>query len=80
MEIDLLNDLPEYMAKNNYQRMCMYLHSCSKYVDDVERAKIMKLVREQYARFEEYAKALITAIQVDDSDLVNKIFSTCSDK
>ncbi|CAG9865525.1 unnamed protein product [Phyllotreta striolata] len=80
MEIDLLNELPQYMSKNNYPRICMYLHSCSKYVDDIERIKIMKLVKDQYIQFGEYAKALITAMQSDDGDLINKIFSTCTDK
>ncbi|KAJ8936002.1 hypothetical protein NQ318_009682, partial [Aromia moschata] len=80
MEIDMLQMLPKYMAKNTYQRMCMYLSSCSKYVDEMERSKIMKLTCEQYLRFDEYSRSLITAIQMNDNDMVNKIFSSCKDK
>ncbi|XP_074039883.1 26S proteasome non-ATPase regulatory subunit 2 [Leptinotarsa decemlineata] len=80
MEVDLLHMLPEYMANNTYQRMCMYLMSCAKYVDSIERSKIMGLICEQYLRFGEYSKSLITAIQMNDSKMVGKIFSTCKDR
>ncbi|KAJ8975359.1 hypothetical protein NQ317_000288, partial [Molorchus minor] len=80
MEIDMLHMLPEYMAKNTYQRMCMYLSSCSKYVDEMERSKIMKLTCEQYLKFHEYSRSLITAIQMNDNDMVNRIFLSCKDK
>lgn len=80
MEIDLLQILPQYMAKSTYQRMCMYLSSCSKYVDEMERTKIMKLTCEQYLIYQEYSKSLITAIQMNDSEMVNKIFFLCKDR
>nr|CAI5859797.1 unnamed protein product [Callosobruchus analis] len=80
MEIDLLAMLPEYMSRNTYERMCMYLSSCSKYVDDVERGKIMRLICEQYLRFNEYTKSLITALQMKDDEMVHKIFESCKDK
>ncbi|CAH1180038.1 unnamed protein product [Phaedon cochleariae] len=80
MEVDLLHLLPAYVSKTNYQRMCLYLLSCSKYVDDVERAKIMRLVGEQYLRFGEHTRAMITAIQMNDSEMVDRIFSVCTDR
>ncbi|KAG5889970.1 hypothetical protein JTB14_020258 [Gonioctena quinquepunctata] len=79
-EVDLLHMLPEYMAKNTYQRMCMYLMSCAKYVDSIERSKIMGMICEQYLRFKEYSKSLITAIQMNDHEMVGKIFTSCKDK
>lgn len=60
--------------------MCMYLFSCSKYVDDIERTKIMKFICDQYLRFEEYPKALITAILMNDSEMVINIFEACDDR
>ncbi|CAH1974285.1 unnamed protein product [Acanthoscelides obtectus] len=80
MEIDLLAMLPEYMSRDTYERMCMYLSSCSKYVDDVERGKIIRLICEQYLRFNEYTKCLITALQMKDDEMVKKIFESCKDK
>ncbi|CAG9827533.1 unnamed protein product [Diabrotica balteata] len=79
-EIDLLHILPKYMDKSNYKRICLYLSQCAKYADDVERCKIMKLVYEQYMAFGEHSKAIIAAIQINKSDLVNKVFVECQDK
>ncbi|XP_057666687.1 26S proteasome non-ATPase regulatory subunit 2-like [Diorhabda carinulata] len=80
MEIDRLEMLPDYVAENNYQRICMYLYSCAKYVDEIERTKIMELVCEEYMNFEEFAKAMIIFIQIDARLSVRRIFNYCEDK
>ncbi|XP_066261764.1 26S proteasome non-ATPase regulatory subunit 2-like [Euwallacea similis] len=80
MEIDQLALLPKYIGQNSYQRMCYYLMSCSKYVDEIEREKLMKLIYYQYLKFWEYSRALIIALQINEQHLVNKIFSECKDQ
>lgn len=60
--------------------MCYYLLSCTKYVDDIERDKIMKLIFEQYLRFDEFARALIVALLMNDQLLVLKTFKECKEK
>lgn len=80
MEIDKLDLLPQYIDKSIYQRICLYLHSCTKYVDEIEGEKILKLVAKQYLRFEEFTKALIISIQLNDQDLTKLVFKTCKDK
>ncbi|XP_066137473.1 26S proteasome non-ATPase regulatory subunit 2-like [Euwallacea fornicatus] len=79
MEIDQLELLPKYIAHNTYQRMCYYLMSCSKYVDETEREKLMRMIYYQYLKFWEYSRALIIALQINDEHLVSKIFSECKD-
>ncbi|CAH0564060.1 unnamed protein product [Brassicogethes aeneus] len=80
MEIDKLNMLPEYLNQSTYPRVCLYLMSCTKYVDDVERSKIMKLICHEYLKFGEYSRSLITAILMNDDDMANTIFETCKEK
>jgi len=60
--------------------MCYYLLSCTKYVDDIERDKIMKLIFEQYLRFNEFARALIVALLMNDQQLVLRTFQECKEK
>lgn len=60
--------------------MCYYLLSCTKYVDDIERDKIMKLIFEQYLRFDEFARALIVALLMNDQLLVLRTFKECKEK
>lgn len=79
MEIDKLEILPLYIDKSIFSRVCLYLQSCAKYVDDIEAGKILKLVAIQYTRFEEYSKALITAINLGKCEMVDDIFKKCTD-
>ncbi|XP_044759668.1 26S proteasome non-ATPase regulatory subunit 2-like [Coccinella septempunctata] len=80
MEIDQLHLLPQYITEETYDRMCLYLTSCTKYVDVLEASKIMSLVVEQYMKFEIYSRALIIALQSDNKDMVKNIFKACKDK
>lgn len=80
MEIDKLEILPPHIQKDTYQRICLYLASCAKYVDDVEAAKIMELVSGQYLKFGEYAKALVLYMQMRDGPMVKKVFEMCKDQ
>ncbi|KAF5293696.1 hypothetical protein FQA39_LY03181 [Lamprigera yunnana] len=77
MEIDRLEILPEYIDDTTYSRICLYLISCVKYVDYIEANKILRLVTDQYLRFNEYTKALILALQLNNKELANRIFSEC---
>lgn len=79
MEIDKLEILPAFIDKSIYSRVCLYLQCCAKYVDDIEAEKITKLIASQYTRFEEYSKALIVAINLNCSEMVDDIFRKCTD-
>lgn len=79
MEIDRLELLPQHIDNSTYQRICLYLSSCVKFVENIEATKILRLVTDQYIRFGENTRALIMAIQLNDRELVNKIFSNCKD-
>lgn len=80
MEIDKLEILPPHIQKDTYQRICLYLASCAKFVDDMEAAKITKLVADQYLKFEEYAKALMLYTQMRDVPMIKKVFEMCKDQ
>lgn len=80
MEIDQLDLIPTYITENTFERICLYLISCTKYVDNIDAVKIMKMVAEQNLKFGVYSKALVIAIQLNDKQLVQHIFDKCTDK
>ncbi|KAK9888118.1 hypothetical protein WA026_000390 [Henosepilachna vigintioctopunctata] len=80
MEIDQLNLLQQYVTEDTYERMCLYLTSCTKYVDVLEANKIMDLVAEQYMKFKVYSRALVIALQSNNDKMVKEIFKICKDK
>lgn len=80
MEIDKLELLPQYIQKDTYPRICLYLASCAKYVDDMEGTKITEMVAGQYMKFEEYSKALMMYMQTQNVAMVQKVFEACKDQ
>lgn len=80
MEINQMYMLFDYVKKENYKPICLYLASCAKYVDELESKKILKLIAQLYLNFEEFCRSLVVAMQINDSELIEKLFKTCTDK
>lgn len=80
MEINQMYMLFDYVTKDNYKPICLYLAACAKYVDELESKKILKLISQFYMMFGEYCRSIIVAIQINDAKLVDKLFNTCKDK
>uniref|UniRef100_A0ABD2XIV7 26S proteasome non-ATPase regulatory subunit 2 n=1 Tax=Trichogramma kaykai TaxID=54128 RepID=A0ABD2XIV7_9HYME len=79
LEIDRLDLLVESLDKNNYSRVCLYLASTADYAEDLERREILRTVVDQYMRFNEPTKAILTAMRLPDHDLVNGCFDACQE-
>lgn len=79
MEIDQIHLIPKYITKNIYKRMCMYLTSCAKYVEDNERTKILTLTFNEYIKYGELSRALISSILLNNHNFIRKIFFQCKD-
>lgn len=48
-------------------------------MDDVDSEKILRFVLNQYTKFEEYTRALVIAMQLNDNLEIKKLFDTCTD-
>ncbi|BES96279.1 26S proteasome [Nesidiocoris tenuis] len=79
MEVDKLDMLTTLMDQSNYSRVCLYLISCSVYVEEPERSHIISGVLSHYLRFKEYPRALTLAMQLNKIDLMAEIFMKCED-
>ncbi|XP_033328945.2 26S proteasome non-ATPase regulatory subunit 2 [Megalopta genalis] len=79
LEIDQLNFLADYLDNRNFGRVCRYLEGCAAYSEDTERKQILRVVVDQYLRFQEYCKAMLVALQLFDTELIYKCLATCPD-
>ncbi|XP_041365311.1 26S proteasome non-ATPase regulatory subunit 2-like [Gigantopelta aegis] len=79
MELERLDLLQDYVDNNVYQRVCLYLTSCVPYVPDPENTKLLKTAVDLYRKYDQYPQALRFAMQLNDSKLVDDIFSSCKD-
>ncbi|KAF7989442.1 hypothetical protein HCN44_008116 [Aphidius gifuensis] len=79
MEIERLDLLEKYVDEGAYQRVCLYLTSNVPYVADPENSTLLRTAWKLYTKFDQYPQALRVAMQLNDLNLINSIFTTCDD-
>eukprot|EP00112_Aurelia_sp_Birch-Aquarium-sp1_P012638 Seg2658.4 transcript_id=Seg2658.4/GoldUCD/mRNA.D3Y31 product="26S proteasome non-ATPase regulatory subunit 2" protein_id=Seg2658.4/GoldUCD/D3Y31 len=78
MEIERLDLLEEYVDKNTYKRVCLYLTSCVNYVPEPEDTALLNSAIRIFLRFDRYPDAAALAVRLNDIDKVKEIFMSCS--
>lgn len=80
MEVEKLDQLVQFTNENNYERVGLYLLSCSNYAADTdEMMKAFRTAFEIYMKHNQYPLALRVAQKMNDNELVKKVFTTCRD-
>lgn len=79
MEIEQIDLIANQTEKDTYQRVCLYLLSCVPYVPEPEDSILIRTALKIYQKFNQDVLALRCAIQLNDMDLIQSVFYTCSD-
>merc|ERR1719195_1369338 len=79
MEVERLDLLEEYVDKNSFGRVCLYLTSCVAYVPDPENTNLLKTALSIFRKFEQFPHAIRLALQLNDHQLIREIFTDCND-
>uniref|UniRef100_A0A646QHD2 26S proteasome non-ATPase regulatory subunit 2 n=1 Tax=Hemiscolopendra marginata TaxID=943146 RepID=A0A646QHD2_9MYRI len=79
MEIERLDLLDRYVDESAYSRVCLYLVSCVAYVPDPENTNLLKTSLNIFRKFQCYPEALRLAMMLNDSQLIEEIFTSCKD-
>lgn len=79
MEIERLDLLEEFVDENAYPRVCLYLTSCVPYVADPENTTLLQTALRLFRKFGQYPQALRLAMQLNDHQLIEEIFTSCND-
>ncbi|KAK3851430.1 hypothetical protein Pcinc_041919 [Petrolisthes cinctipes] len=82
MEMEQLELLTsqDYVDKDAYQRVCLYLTSCVPYVPDPENTNLLQTSLQLYRKFGQYPQAMRLALQLHDHELTKQLFDECPDK
>lgn len=80
MEIEQIELLADHVEKDTYQRVCLYLLSCVPYVPEPEDSILLRTSFKIYGKFQQDVLALRCAIQLNDMDLMQKVFYDCQDQ
>ncbi|KAK5639354.1 hypothetical protein RI129_011846 [Pyrocoelia pectoralis] len=79
MEIERLDLLEQYVDENVYPRVCLYLTSCVPYVADPENTTLLQTALHLFRKFKQYPQSLRLAMQLNDHQLIEEIFTSCKD-
>jgi len=82
MEMEQLDILSsgEYVDKDAYERVCLYLTSCVPYVGEPENINLLKTALKIYRKFDQYPQAMRLALQLHDFELITDLFKNCPDR
>lgn len=79
LEVDRLNNIVQYVDENNYNRVCLYLIGCAKYVPDPQDSEILRICVDMYRKVAQYPDALRVAIRIGDAELIRSVYQACED-
>jgi 26S proteasome regulatory subunit N1 len=93
LELEALDRLPAFIDKNTFSRVALYLtrlppavavaivltFSCASYVPVPDDVKTLRVVHAIYHQHQKWPEALMTALKLNDKDLIADDFNTCPD-
>ena len=79
MEVEQLDLLHQYVDDSAYNRVCLYLVSCVPFVPDPENTNLLKTAFQIFRKFGQFPQAMRLALQLNDKDMVEDLFNSCTD-
>jgi 26S proteasome regulatory subunit N1 len=79
LELELIERLPEFVDKNTFNRVCLYILGCVPYVTPPDDVIILRTAHKIYKKFDQIPAALQVALKLNDVELIKDDFTTCQD-
>lgn len=79
LELESIEELPQFVDKDTYERVCLYMLGCVNLLVPPDDARFMKTARLIYRQQEKYGQALNLAIRMRDMDLIKEDFESAPD-
>lgn len=79
LETDTISELPQFVDKDIYGRVCLYLVSCVPLLPPPDDLEFLQTAYAIYLEHGELTQALALAIRIDDDELIEAVFNATSD-
>jgi 26S proteasome regulatory subunit N1 len=79
IELESLDLLPDFVEKDTYSRVCLYITSCVSYVTPPDDIVILKTAHKIYRKMDKFADAMNIAIKMRDMEMIKQDFEACQD-
>lgn len=79
LELESLDKLVDFVDKNTYERVCLYIVSCVNYATPPDDIVILKTAHKIYRKMNKLPQALNLAIRLNDNAIMKDDFDSCTD-
>lgn len=78
-ELEIIDRIPEFLDKDTYPRVCLYMVSMVNLLPYPENELFLKTAHEVYNQYNQFTQAMALAIRLNDVELIKDGFSRCKD-
>ncbi|GMM28369.1 proteasome regulatory particle base subunit [Martiniozyma asiatica (nom. inval.)] len=80
LELEEIQKLPEYVDKNTYKRICLYMVACVPLLAPPDDLKFLNTAYTIYLQNNKLPEALSLAIRIDDESYIKSVFDATDDE
>lgn len=77
IELEQLGELEQFVDKNTYARVCLYLTSAAGFLASPDDVSTLRVVHAIYRKFDRWTSALSVALKLNDMTLIQQDFNAC---
>ncbi|CAD6975588.1 unnamed protein product [Tilletia controversa] len=74
LEIDSIDQLPQFVDKDTYARVCLYMVSCVPLLPPPDDVLFLRTAHDIYRKHDRFAEALALALRLNDAELIRADF------
>ncbi|KAI9842517.1 MAG: proteasome regulatory particle base subunit [Sclerophora amabilis] len=79
-ELEMIDEIPKYLDENIYQRVCLYMVSMVTLLTYPEDQQFLRTAHDIYKQYNKLAQAIVLAIRLNDTELIQSDFNSTKDK
>ncbi|RUS22881.1 armadillo-type protein [Endogone sp. FLAS-F59071] len=80
LELEAIDQLPRFVDKDTYARVCLYMVSCVNLLVSPDDAAFLRTAHTIYCQQAKFPEALTLAIRLGDRELIREDFEACKDR
>ncbi|TAQ85936.1 hypothetical protein B7494_g5747 [Chlorociboria aeruginascens] len=78
-ELEVIEDIPKFLDKDTYPRVCLYMVSMVNLLTYPEDQQFLRTAHEIYKQYDQLTQAIVLAIRLNDIDLIRSDFDSTKD-
>ncbi|KAK2766933.1 proteasome regulatory particle base subunit [Arachnomyces sp. PD_36] len=79
-ELEMIDQIPKFLDKNTYSRVCLYMVSMVNLLTYPEDHQFLRTAHDIYVQYNKLTQAITIAIRLNDVDLIKSDFNSTTDK